>query len=99
MSERKPTFVMTATGRAKEHPPGTDIREVLEAVYNEHQRAGSDWDRPEKLFIGGECIVPAGLTDIAWEYGKFQQAKEHEVDVALEEWIKQRFERKPGEAA
>lgn len=94
MTERKPTVVMKATGRVKEYPPGTDMREILEDTYNEHQRAGGDWDRPVKLFVGGECIIDAGLADIAWEYGKFARAKDDEVEAALEEWIEQRFGRK-----
>ena len=98
MNEKKPAVVMTASGRVKEFPAGTDIREILEAVYSEHQSAGSGWDRPSKLFMGGECILTTGLADIAWEYGKFQRAKEDEVDAALEGWIEQRFSCKPAEA-
>ncbi|QEL19298.1 hypothetical protein [Limnoglobus roseus] len=91
MTEKKPAVVMTASGRVKEHPFGADIREILDAIFNEHQRAGSDWDRPTKLFIGGDCIVASGLCDIAWEYGRFSQKKMDEMDEALDGWIAQRF--------
>ena len=91
MSERKPAVVMTALGRAKDHPAGADIREILESIYCEHQHAGIDWDRPEKLFIGGELVVASGLADIAWEYNKFQRAKEEELDAELSEWIRRKF--------
>ncbi len=98
-SERKVTVVMTASGRAKEHPAGADLREVLNAVYCEHMTAGSGWDRPTKLFVAGECVVADGLADIAWDYGKFQRQKEDEVEAALDEWVEQRFGRKAeGEA-
>lgn len=91
MSEKKPVVVMTTSGRAKEHPPGTTIQEVLAAIYREYLPPGSDWDRPAKLFIGGECIVSSELADIAFEYGCFQEEKYEELDAAMEEWVQKRF--------
>ncbi|HZZ82027.1 MAG TPA: hypothetical protein VFE62_26240 [Gemmataceae bacterium] len=91
MTEKKPAVIMTASGRVKEFGAGTDIREILETVSNEQQTAGSNWDRPTKLFIGGECVVDKGLTDIAWDYGKFWRAKEDELYEALDQWIQRGF--------
>jgi hypothetical protein len=97
MTERKPAVVMTTSGRVKEYANGADEREILNDIYHNHQTAGSGWDRPERLFVGGECVVASGLTDMAWEYGKFQRAKEEELDAALDDWIERRFRRKPTE--
>ena len=100
MSKEKPIPVtMTATGRVKEYSAGTDIQAVLESVYAEHQSAGSNWDRPEQLFIGGKCVVPTGLTDLAWEYGKFLRQKGDELDAALGDWVDQHFNRRAAESA
>lgn len=41
---------------------------ILDAIANEHASAGGDYDRPERLFLNGELVVPRGLTDLAWEY-------------------------------
>lgn len=94
MTEKKVPVVITASGRVKEYPAGADIQEVLESVYHDHQTAGSGWDRPTKLFIGGECVVESGLADVAWEFGKFREKKDDEVWTALTDWIEQRFGRK-----
>jgi hypothetical protein len=95
MSEKKPVVVMTATGRAKEFAAGSTIREVLESIRGEYMRAGSGWDRPTRLFIGGECVVSDKLADIAWDYGEFYDKKCDEMDAALDAWIKQRVGGQP----
>ena len=91
MTENKVSVTMTATGRVMQYPPGTNIREILEEIHQMHQRAGSDWDRPTKLFVAGECIVAAKLTDIAWEYGEYRRRQEDMVEGLLDEWVSKRF--------
>lgn len=94
INQKKPTVVMTVSGNAKNYINGSDIREILDEVYNEYQHAGQDWDRPDRLFIGGKLIVDKRLADIALEYGKFYRQKDDEVEAALDEWIEQRFHQK-----
>ena len=86
MKDSKVYVVMTSSGCVKQYGAVDTIQEVLEEVYQEFTRAGSNWDRPTKLFIDGKCVIESGLADIAWDYGKFREAKDDEAFAACEAW-------------
>lgn len=94
MKDGKVFVVMTASGKVKEYMGIDTIREVLESVYNEHMTAGSNWDRPDRLFIDGKCVVEKDVTGVAWDYGKFWREQEDELEAALDGWVQARFSRK-----
>lgn len=73
---------------------------ILDSIYQEYQSAGGNWDRPDKLFLDGKLVVPSGLADLAWNYGRDRSdatsaAQRAVQNLHIQDWAPD-DERKPG---
>ena len=76
MNKDKVYVVFRKSGRVMDFRSGTGTHSesksvylsILEEVAREQMSGGSDYDRPDKLFLNGECVVPERLSDLAWNY-------------------------------
>jgi hypothetical protein len=73
---------------------------ILSAIADEHQSAGGNYDRPDKLFLNGELVVERGLCDLAWKFrqdelGSREAASRAVKNMHMPAWLPA-DERKPG---
>lgn len=66
---------------------GGPFLNILDAIYQEASSGGSTYDRPEKLFLNGTCVIESGLTDLAYKY----VADKRDAQAVLNETIKQEY--------
>lgn len=94
MTEKKHYVVMRKSGRIFAFRGGfgalTEASEgpfltILDSIYQEASSGGSDYDRPDKLFLNGVCVIETGLTDHAYKY-VFDR---RDAQAVLNETIKQ----------
>ena len=62
--------VITRSGRAENCKAEATYWSILSEIYLAYQGAGANWDRPNMLLLDGKVVIPSGLADKAWEYGR-----------------------------
>lgn len=84
--------VIRQSGRTEFFSDG-DYFSILSSVAHEYGSAGGNWDRPNMLLLNGKVVVPEGLADIAWKYGRRNRELHDELHAKIQaeftpDWLK-----------